>query len=382
MSELRNATLGDLAEVLRGQQARKLDVIAPATKIRSERGVIVVDDAHAVLTDDGVTSEPVLLQPTAVFDEGLAEKLGIPVPYLRRMREERADLYDANVNGWLRGDHDQIGPDPRSFMVRSFVDAGTNEGVGRALLSNSYRMIDHLDALTAVLDGVRKAKVDVEITQCDLTERRMYVKVAAPTVQVYGGALLDGYRPALPATGPHAADDKTVFAGFVIKNSETGGGAFTITPSMTVRVCKNGLTVTKDAVRAVHLGGVLDDGLVRWSEETQAKTLELITLKAADAVTTFLDVDYMTRQIAWLNEKAGTPIVGPLDEVVRTVGKKLSYGEAVTDGVLDHFLRAGQFTAGGVLNAITSFSQTMEDADAAWSLEESGIRAMELVAAL
>jgi hypothetical protein len=375
MSELRNATLADLATLLKDQQTRKVDVIAPASKIRALEGKIVVQDYVTRMDESGVTSLPGLLTPTAVFDEGVSDKLGIPLGYVRRLRNERLDLWDDNVNGWLY--HDQ-----RSFLVRSFASEESGQGIARAFLSDSYKTIDHLDALTAVLEGVRKAGAEVEITQCDLTERKMYVKVAAPQVRAYAGALLDGYRPVLPATGPHAADDKTVFAGFVIKNSEVGDGAFSITPSMTVQVCTNGLTITRDAVRAVHLGGKLDEGVIRWSEETQEKTLELITLKAADAVRTFLDVDYMTRQIAWLNEKAGTPISGPLDETVRSVGKKLAFGEAVTDGVLDHFLRGGQFTAGGVLNAVTSFSQTLKDADAAWALEEQGIRAMEVAAAL
>jgi hypothetical protein len=31
----------------------------------------------------------------------MADKLGIPIGYLRRLREEHLGLYDANVNGWL-----------------------------------------------------------------------------------------------------------------------------------------------------------------------------------------------------------------------------------------------------------------------------------------
>jgi hypothetical protein len=48
-----------------------------------------------------------------------------------------------------------------------------------------------------------------------------------------------------------------VFAGFVISNSETGCGAFTLTPRLIVQVCRNGMTIIKDAIRAVHLGSGL-----------------------------------------------------------------------------------------------------------------------------
>ena len=95
----RNATLADLRDMLMEQQARKVDVIAPAQKVRAENGLIVVEGTEAVLTPSGVTSSDGSYRPTEVFDEGLAQKLDIPPSYLKRLRQERPDLYDANVNG-------------------------------------------------------------------------------------------------------------------------------------------------------------------------------------------------------------------------------------------------------------------------------------------
>ena len=57
-------------------------------------------------------------------------------------------------------------------------------------------------------------------------------------------------------------------------------------------------------MRAVHLGERLSEGAINWSEETQAKTLELITLKSRDAVQTFLDIDYMTKVIRSMEDQA------------------------------------------------------------------------------
>ena len=51
----RNATLADLAALLRDQQARKVDIVAPATAIRARAGQLVVDDTAPVLGPDGVT---------------------------------------------------------------------------------------------------------------------------------------------------------------------------------------------------------------------------------------------------------------------------------------------------------------------------------------
>ena len=188
----RNASIEDLVALLRGQQTRKVDVVAPASAIRAEGGLLVLDGTEPVLGPDGVTMTAGAYRPTDVCDAGIAGKLGIPAAYLRKMRVSRAGLFDANVNGWLAGDD-------RSFFVRCLRGDDDQTGVARAWLSDGYKPIDHLDTLMAVFDGIRAAGQDVTIDSCDLTERRMYVRVRCEAVQV--------------------------FAGFVVANSETGCGA-------------------------------------------------------------------------------------------------------------------------------------------------------------
>jgi len=60
----------------------------------------VIDGTDPELGPDGVTMTTGTYIPTQVCDQGLADKLGIPAPYLRRTREQRPGLFDANVNGW------------------------------------------------------------------------------------------------------------------------------------------------------------------------------------------------------------------------------------------------------------------------------------------
>jgi hypothetical protein len=384
----RNATLADLATLLTEQHARKIDVVAPASQITANHGLIVVKGAEPIITEDGVTNGDGRYQPTVVFDEGMAHKLGIPQPYLKALRQDRIDLYDANVNGWLHGNTGEgcdLGcsypGDDRSFLFRGFIgDEPGSVGVARAFLSDSYKVIDNLDALTAALDGVRQAQTHVEIDGCDLSERRMYVRVKAPSITALAPTLLRNYRS--PFNGDTGADNPTVFAGFIISNSETGSGAFTITPRLIVQVCSNGMTITKDALRSIHLGGKMDEGIIRWGEDTQRKSLELVTAKTRDAVATFLDTDYMSRAIADLEEKAGVKLTGAVDEKVRQVGKKLQFDQSHVDGVLAHFIQAGDLTAGGVMQAVTSFAQTVASPDDAADLESSAIRALEMAASL
>ena len=72
----------------------------------------------------------------------------------------------------------------------------------------------------------------------------MYVRVVCEQVRALAPALLAGYRS--PFTGASGADNPVIFAGFVISNSETACGAFTLTPRLVVQVCRNGLTITRD----------------------------------------------------------------------------------------------------------------------------------------
>jgi hypothetical protein len=367
----RNASIEDLVALLRGQQARKVDVVAPAPAIRAEGGLLVLDGTEPVLGADGVTMTAGRYRPTDVCDSGIADKLGIPAAYLKRMRGSRPGLFDANVNGWLAGDD-------RSFLVRCLRGGDRETGVARAWLSDGYKPIDHLDTLMAVFDGIRQSGQDVTIDSCDLTERRMYVRVRCEAVQVLAPALLSGYRS--PFTGARGADNPVVFAGFAVANSETGCGACTVTPRLVAEVCANGMTITRDAVRAVHLGERLDEG-VRWSGDTQDRQLALVTAKARDAVRAFLSPGYADRVVRDLEKQAGHRVADAA-KTVEVISARLRYTEAQQAEILDHFIKGGDLTAGGIMHAVTSAAQVQGDGDAAWELESSALDALSLVASL
>jgi len=365
----RNASLKDLTDVLRAQHVRKVDLPVHSGQIRATGTRIELTGTPTILTADGVTTSAGIYLPTEVFDSGLSDKLGIPLPYLRRMREQRPELYDANVNGWLAGDE-------RRFLVRC-LSGDNGPGVARAFLSDRYKIIDNLDVLMATLDGVRQAGVDVTIDGCDLTERRMYVRIVCKQVSALAPQLLRNYRS--PFTGEVGADNPVVFSGFVISNSETGAGAFTIVPRLVVQVCRNGMTINADAMRHVHLGARLEDGPVRWSAETHDKNLALVTSQTRDAVSTFLDVDYVTAKLGELTETASAEIRHP-EKTIQLVAKQLKFTIDQQEEILRHFIRGGDLTAGGVLHAVTSAAQTVDDADVAYEMEGQALRAMQLAA--
>jgi len=403
MPGTRNATLADMVTILRHQRARRLDVIAPAAAIHAHDGNLVIDSTVSQLADDGVTSAAGTYRPTAVADEGIANKLGISLAYLRRLRAARPDLWDANVNGWLHGnDLSGYPADSRRFLVRLFQpDGGDGLGVARAVLSDSYKVIDNLDALMATLDGIRQAGTEVVFDGLDLTERRLYARVVAPGVGAIAPALLAGYRSpfggrmyvpgsswspeqaraaaARDSRGHQPGTEPVLFAGFVISNSEVGDGAWSITPRVVAEICGNGLQIAADVTRAIHLGSRQDEGIVRYSADTMDKELVLITARARDAVATFLSTGYLLGKIAQLERKAGMPVTHP-DQTVRQVAKAAKFSDEMADAILGHFIRGGQLTAGGVMQAVTSVAQTLDDADAAHDLEAQAVRVLDLAA--
>lgn len=403
-TEARNAGLTDLVSLLERQRVRKIDMVAPATALHAKGGNVRIEGVTPILDDDGVTDPNGLYVPTRVFDEGVSEKLGIPLTYVRKMREARTDLWDANVNGWLHGrsalvvkgpdwnsetpaegwveSRSELPGDSRSFLFRAFRGNG-DDGIARALLSDKFGICDNLDVLLAVLDGVRAAGVDAVVDRASLTERRMSVDIVAPEISVLARGLLQGYRNPFGEDFDrwrrmadreglgYGGEEPVVWAGLGISNSETGDGAFTIVPKAKIKVCANGLTITKDMVRQVHLGARLDHGIVNWSEETERANVDLIKRKTVDTVRSFLNVAYLGKTIDDMTE-AGTRPVSDHEEV-KVIAKRAKYTEAQTDDILKYFTRGGQMTRAGVMNAATAAAQMAESADVAFDMEQRAV---------
>lgn len=367
----RNTTLADLAHTLRGHYDRSCATVQPARNLRMINGDLQIGEP--TLTSDGVGPAPGLFRPTETCDGKIAEALKIPQQYMRRMRQQRhTKLLSSNVNTWLT---DQ--PDKR-YLIRTLRDANPHAGVACTMLSSKYKLNYNYEVLLSMLDGLRATGIDVDITQCDLTERFMYVKVAAPQVRALAPQLLRHYRS--PFTGATGMDDPVVFAGFTFCNSETGHGAFKITPQLTVQVCDNGMTLTKDAFQEVHLGAELVDGPVRWSQDTRQAMIEVLNKQARDAVQTFLDTAFVEKKLAEIAEPAAVP-VRDVESTLDDVGKQLRFTEDQQHTILDHFIRGADTTAGGVLHAVTSGAQLQPDADAAYDMERKGLPAMRIAAA-
>ena len=82
-----------------------------------------------------------------------------------------------------------------------------------------------------------------------------------------------------------------------------------------------------------------------------------------------------------MEKDAGHPVADP-QETIRTVSQRLRFTDTQQASILNHFIRGGDVTAGGVMHAVTSVAQTLDDADTAHEMESLALRSLELAAAL
>jgi hypothetical protein len=391
MTRMPALSLEDLMADLQLKQNLKQDVVLPARALASVEGKLLVRGQDVIVNDAGVTDVNGAYRMTDTFLQGVASKLNIPIKYLRRMQAERLDLFDGNVNGWLTGsrirrkadgtvEQDHAG-DPRSFLVRLYLDQNGGVGEARSLQSDSYKVTHYIDTVMALLDGFNRAGLSGQVeVQGQVTEERLHLLIKAPQITELAPELLAGYRS--PFHGQYSGDNgdtpPIVSAGLYVSDSEVGQGKWSVTPRLEVEACSNGWLLTHDAIASVHLGGRLDEGVINWSDETERTNRELLASKTRDAVSTFLDVEYMRTALAALTEQASRPVAEPA-AAIQAVSKRLSYTEEQQAGIMQAFLLGGQATAGGVAQAMTAYAQTVADFDQRMEIEADAIGAMSLV---
>ena len=88
---------------------------------------------------------------------------------------------------------------------------------------------------------------------------------------------------------------------------------------------------------------------------------------------------YVEAKIAEVETEAGIP-VRDAEATLEFVGKQLRFTDDQQTTILNHFIDGGDRSCGGVMHAITSTAQTLDDADDAYDMERQGMRALTLAA--
>jgi hypothetical protein len=378
--EARGYDVQQILGVLNDQQSHKIDLVAPLSKLAFVGGNLVIEGREPELTEDGFFDVNGLYRPIGGAHSQVSSVLDIPKKYMDKLLVEDINLLDHNLNELIKLVVAKR-PDQKQ-LVRLLWGEDENypgsAGVFRALLSDRYAIYDNLDTLLACLDGLRSAGLGIEhIKSIDLSHNRLYLSVRASQINALAPELLKGYRS--PFSGASGTDNPVVDAGIEFSNSEVGAGAFQIRPVIWVQVCSNGLVQKRDALRKVHLGGRLEEGTINWSAQTREAANRLVREQVKDATESFLTPEYVQAAVDRMTEEAGIELAKP-EEVIKQVGRELVYSQAEQDTILSHFIKGGQITSGGLLQAVSSAAQTITDVDRAHEFLGTAVDAMRVAA--
>ena len=355
-------SLQELAVEIERQANTKRDLVAPVEKLRFivEGKAVNEDEVElAVAKKDGTTD---YLGINQLAHSQIAEYVGIPQPYYRRLLAEDPRLLEQNVNRWLPAVKD----DRR--LVR------TLDGKVRAFLSDKYRPLDNEELAEAVLPVLLDRKLS--ILSCEITERRLYIKAVderilqdVPT----GKALGDGSH--------HFFD--TISPGIVISNSEVGFGATDISASVFTRACTN-LALLGTLIRKTHVGARIqagDDAYALFTDHTKKLTDGAALSQIRDVVAAAFDEARFAAHADKLKEAAGVKLEAKVvTEVVERFGKKYQLTEGTRNGILARLIEGGDLTKYGLHAAVTRHSQDVEDYDTATELERLGGQVIDIKA--
>ena len=339
-------SLVNLAQELERQLASKRDMIVPSPMMCCH-----TDDLGGckllIEESNGVGKYDI----TSLARRQLAEKLKIPFMYFERMREEQPVLLDQNVNTWLQNDRERR-------MIR------TLDGKVRAVLSDRYRRLDNYDLAENVLPILQRLP-DVRFESVELTETKMYIKAVTPRTQY------------------EMAPGDVAQAGIVIMNSEVGHGTLSVQPLIYRLVCRNGLIASDRGLRKTHVGRILqsdEEAITVFRDDTLAADDKAFFLKVRDVVEAAVSEASFVQVAQKMQRTLGIKLTGDPIKTVEVLANRYALNEAERAGVLRHLIVEGDLSGYGLVNAVTHYSQEVEDYDRATEFEALGGKLIELAA--
>ncbi len=345
-------TLVSLAQELTRQLETKKDLVVASQRLHHSTAsdgrtqLVVAGEA-----DDTGGAGGASFGITPLARRQLADKLKIPYAYFERMREEKPDLLDRNVNAWLQSDNE-----PR--MLR------TLDGDVRAVLSDRYRRLDNFELAESVLPILLDLP-EAQFESVELTATRMYLKCVTPRVSV------------------EVAPGDIVQAGVVIANSEVGQGTLSVQPLLFRLVCRNGLIAADHSLRKTHVGksiGIDDEASRVFQDDTVRADDKAFFLKVRDVVQAALSEAVFRQTAHKLQQTRGIALTGNPVRTVEVLAQRFTLNEAERAGVLRRLIAGADLSGYGLVNAVTHYSQEVEDYDRATEFEALGGKLIELSA--
>lgn len=341
-----------LAEVVRHSSAKK-DFIS---NTKDHIAMVEIPNAGfdkdlAIVLNNQETHELERFSISDNFHKQVAAKLKVPSRYYMRLLDDHRALLLENVNTLFKRE-------PALRMVR------TLDGRARAFLSNSFRRVDNEQILQQTLPVIKN---DFETTMLNthVDENRMRLK-----------CLFTGDEHAIDlGTTPNDSRD-IVHSGFEMGNSEVGKGSFYIRGFFYRSFCRNGCVFgTQDTVsyKQIHLGSRLGiDETMLLSNETMQKEDELIISASRDVLRHLSSPEFAQRMGDKLRSLKERKPVANAQAAVESVCNELRLSDGESAHVLESFIRDQDYTQWGMVNAVTSVANKVEDYNRSSKLEEMG----------
>ena len=373
--DLKNLSLHQIVEQLQQQNLLKQDFVVPSKYLNMVESNLIVlnesklDSLSKLLLDTGISVNENELEKIelAVLDcchSQIGTRLDIPKKYYDKMLSNKRyhHILDYNVTNWFSEKNEN------NFLLRTFIDKEHKTGIARAILSDRYNVIDNYDVMLATLDAIRESGINVQIESGDITDTKFYMRFICPDIEMDASNILMNYKLPDGTKGGNG-----IISGFVISNSETGNGKFSISPRAVVLACRNGMIFKNDAFQKTHLGAKMEEyTTVDWSEETRQKNYELICSQVKDAIKYYASEEYLGAKIHELTEKGNKELNHPI-ETIKNVAKHLSISEEKESSILNYFIKSGDTNAFGVTQALTYFAQHNASPEERYELETESV---------
>ena len=381
MVNLKNLSLVEIVNELKNQNLLKYDFVVPARYMKMFEAQIQVvnesklDDFSKLLLDSGIVVEDTSTETInlAILDcchSQIASRLDIPKKYYDKMLsdEKNIHLLDRNVTHWFEQKRNH------NFLLRTFIDKENKTGVARAILSDRYNVLDNYDVMLATLDAIRESGLNVLIESGDITDTKFYMRFVCPEIELEAPELLKNYRVPNGTRGGNG-----IISGFVISNSETGNGKFSISPRAVVLACSNGMIFKDDAFQKTHLGGKMEEySTIDWSENTKQKNYELVCSQVKDAIKYYASKEYLGAKLSDLTEKGSKELSYPI-EAMKNVTKHLAISEEKEQNILNYFVKSGDTNAFGITQALTYFAHQNCSPEDRYDLEMNSVLVLDKI---
>jgi hypothetical protein len=346
MNMLKGRTLQELLNEVERQEAGKHDIVVPTKNLEAV--------GNGALTIQVKGENAYGVRPIAHTQ--IAAHLGIQKTYYDKCLADSPELLAVNINHWLQKSED-------NRLLR------TLDGNIRAFPSDSYRPLENIDLLHAVLPKLIKG--NTEIVSCQITETKLYIKAVDKSVLAElpaGSKFGDGAHTIVKTREVHPA--------ITITNSEVSLGALSVQTGLYDGFCTNLAFFGERSLRKYHVGKrheIAGEQLYALlSDKTKELTDKAVWAQVGDVVEGALDKAKFDSLIEKVKGSQEQKIEGDVIKVVNFAAKKFAINEDEKSHVLRHLIEGGDLSRFGLYNAVTRTAEDLQDYDRASEFERLG----------